>query len=58
MRHYETHVQELKDGVLTAVARLTWNDRLDTGDILDVPEQIIPGPEATMRCSPGRTGPR
>lgn len=50
MRHYETHVQELKDGVLTAVARLTWNDRLDTGDILDVPEQIIPGPEATMRC--------
>ena len=40
----------MKDSVLTAVARLAWNDRLDTGDILNVPEQIIPGPEAQMRC--------
>lgn len=50
MRHYETQVQELKDKVLTAVARLAWNDRLQSGDILDIPEQIIPGPEAQMRC--------
>ncbi len=50
MRHYETRVQELKDSVLTAVARLAWEDRLDNGDILNIPEEIIPGPEAQMRC--------
>ena len=49
MRVFETSVQELKDEVLTAVARLAWEDRLQTG-ILDIPEQIIPGPEAKMRC--------
>lgn len=50
VRHYETRVQELKDSVLTAVARLAWNGRLDSGDLLDIPEQIIPGPNATTRC--------
>ena len=50
MRYYETTVQKLKDSVLTAVARLTWNDRLNSGDVMDIPEQIIPGPEANMRC--------
>jgi [FeFe] hydrogenase (group B1/B3) len=50
MRHYETRVQQLKDSVLTAVARLAWSDRLQSGDMLDIPEQIIPGPEAQMRC--------
>lgn len=50
MRHYETRVQELKDSVLTAVARLAWHDRLQSGEIMDIPEQIIPGPEAQMRC--------
>lgn len=49
-RHYETRVQELKDGVLTAVARLAWEERLEGRELLDVPEQIIPGPEAQMRC--------
>lgn len=49
MRAYETRVQELKDGVLREVARLAWEDRLQTG-ILDIPEKIIPGHEATMRC--------
>lgn len=49
-RHYETRVQELKDSVLTAVARLAWEERLDGRELLDVPEQIIPGPEAQMRC--------
>ena len=50
MRHYETRVQQLKDSVLTSVARLAWHDRLQSGDIMDIPEQIIPGPEAQMRC--------
>ena len=43
MRKFETSVQELKDQVLKSVAELTWEDRLATG-ILDVPEQIVPGP--------------
>ena len=49
MREFETRVQELKADVLRSVARLAWEDRLQTG-ILDIPEQIIPGPEAKMRC--------
>lgn len=49
MRKFETTVQELKGGVLRSVAELTWEDRLTTG-ILDIPERVIPGPEAKMRC--------
>ena len=49
MREFETRVQELKDSVLKSVARLAWEDRLNE-DLLDIPEQIIPGPEAHMRC--------
>ena len=49
MRVFETHVQELKNDVLRAVAKLAWEDDLQTG-ILDIPEEIIPGPEAKMRC--------
>lgn len=49
MRTFETKIQELKTSVLTEVARLTWEDRVQTG-ILDVPEKIIPGPEANLRC--------
>lgn len=49
MRDFETKVQELKNDVLREVARLAWEDRLAAG-ILDVPEQLIPGPKATMRC--------
>ena len=49
MREFETTVQELKDQVLTSVAELAWENRLTTG-VLDVPERIIPGPEAKMRC--------
>ena len=33
MRHYETSVQELKDKVLTAVARLAWAEKLDTKEL-------------------------
>ena len=51
MRTFETKIQELKTQVLTEVARLTWEDRLQTGTaILDIPEKIIPGPTATLRC--------
>ena len=49
MRIFETKIQELKTQVLTEVARLAWEDRLQTG-ILDVPEKIIPGPTASLRC--------
>jgi len=49
MRKFETTVQELKHGVLKSVAELTWEDRLTAG-VLDIPEKIIPGPEAKMRC--------
>ncbi len=37
MHTFETKIQELKTSVLTEVARLTWEDRIQTG-ILDVPE--------------------
>jgi [FeFe] hydrogenase (group B1/B3) len=49
MRVFETSVQELKNDVLRSVACLTWADDLQSG-ILDIPQQIIPGPEAKMRC--------
>ena len=51
MHHtFETKIQELKTSVLTEVARLTWEDRLQTGALMDIPEKIIPGPEANLRC--------
>lgn len=49
MRNFETKIQELKISVLTEVARLAWEDRVQTG-ILDIPEKIIPGPTAQVRC--------
>lgn len=49
MRDFETKVQELKHDVLREVSRLAWEDRLAAG-ILSVPEQLIPGPNASMRC--------
>ena len=50
MHTFETKIQELKTSVLTEVARLTWEDRLQTGAIMDIPEKIVPGPEANLRC--------
>ncbi|MCI8869865.1 MAG: 4Fe-4S binding protein [Lawsonibacter sp.] len=48
---FETKIQELKTSVLTEVARLTWEDKLqNTTAILDIPEKIIPGPTASLRC--------
>ena len=49
MHTFETKIQELKTSVLTEVARLTWEDRLQTG-ILDIPEKIVVGPTAHLRC--------
>ena len=49
MREFETKIQELKTSVLTEVSRLTWEDRGQAG-LLDIPEKIIPGPKATLRC--------
>lgn len=49
MREFETKVQELKNDVLREVAMLAWEDKLQTG-VLDIPEKIVPGPDATMRC--------
>ena len=49
MHTFETKIQDLKTSVLTEVSRLTWEDRVQSG-ILDIPEKIIPGPEANLRC--------
>lgn len=48
-RMFDTSVQELKYKVLKEVATLAYEDRLQEG-ILDIPETIVPGPHALMRC--------
>ena len=51
MRKYETKIQELKVNILAEVARMTWDHSLDNpAHLLDIPEKIIPGPEANLRC--------
>lgn len=51
MQHtFETKIQELKIGVLSEVARLAWEDRLHTAAVQDIPEKLIPGPNASLRC--------
>ena len=41
MHHtFETKIQELKTSVLTEVARLTWEDRLQSGAIMDIAVDI------------------
>ncbi|MBR5869891.1 MAG: 4Fe-4S dicluster domain-containing protein [Clostridia bacterium] len=49
MRKFDTKVQHLKYKVLREVARHAWNDRL-AENVLDIPKQIVPGNEPTMRC--------
>lgn len=49
MKLFDTNVQMLKYKVLKEVANLAYEDNLETG-ILDIPEKIVPGEEATMRC--------
>ncbi len=49
MRKFDTKVQHLKYKVLREVARLAWADRL-AENVLDIPKNIVPGNESTMRC--------
>ncbi len=49
MRKFDTKVQYLKYKVLREVARLTWANKLNE-ELLDIPERLVPGKEATMRC--------
>ncbi len=49
MRKFDTKVQHLKYKVLREVARLAWNDTL-LENIMDIPGQLVPGNEPTMRC--------
>ena len=49
MRKFDTKVQHLNYKVLREVARLAWEDKL-LENIMSVPEKIVPGKEATMRC--------
>jgi len=48
-RKFDTKVQHLKYKVLREVARLAWEDRL-LEELHDIPEKIVPGQQATMRC--------
>ena len=49
MHKFDTKVQHLKYKVLREVARQAWNDTL-MENLLDIPQIIVPGKEATMRC--------
>ena len=49
MRKFDTKVQYLKYKVLREVAKLSWNDTL-YDNILDIPKNLVPGNEPTMRC--------
>lgn len=49
MRKFDTKVQYLKYKVLREVARHAWDDTL-LENITEIPKEIAPGPEPTMRC--------
>lgn len=49
MKKFDTKVQLLKYKVLSAVARHAWNGDL-AEKVLDIPNEIVPGKTATMRC--------
>ena len=49
MRKFDTKVQHLKYKVLREVARHAWNGSL-LENLMDIPEQIVPGKTPTMRC--------
>ena len=49
MSMFDTNVQELKYKVLREVARLAYEDKLQS-DLIKIPERIMPGPQATLRC--------
>ena len=49
MRKFDTKVQHLKYKVLREVSRHAWNNDL-LENITEIPKEIVPGKEATMRC--------
>lgn len=49
MRKFDTKIQHLKYKVLREVAQHAWNDTL-LENVLDIPNQIVPGKTPTMRC--------
>ena len=49
MRKFDTKVQHLKYKVLREVAKQAWDDTL-YDNILDIPKNLVPGNEPTMRC--------
>ena len=49
MRKFDTKVQHLKYKVLREVARLAWDDKL-LENVMDIPKNIVPGNQPTMRC--------
>ena len=49
MRKFDTKVQHLNYKILREVARLAWDNQL-LENIMSIPEKIVPGKEATMRC--------
>ena len=50
MNFFDTDVQELKYNVLKEVAKLAYNDKLNSQELLKIPETIVPDGEAKMRC--------
>lgn len=51
MHKFETRIQELKISVLTEISRLCWDDKLNhSNQLLEIPEKIIPGDTASLRC--------
>ena len=49
MAQFDTKVQEIKNKVLTEVAKEAWNGTL-MQNLLDIPKRIVPGRVPTMRC--------
>ena len=49
LRKFDTKVQHLKYKVLREVARHAWQGTL-LDNLLDIPQEIIPGKTSTMRC--------
>lgn len=49
MRKFDTKVQHLKYKVLRQVAKHAYNDTL-LQSLTDIPKEVIPGPQPTMRC--------
>ena len=49
VRKFDTKVQHLKYKILREVARLAWTEDL-LEHVTDIPNIIVPGDEAPMRC--------